>query len=58
VVIIDDNDYEDTEEFYVNLTTLDPTVSLSPHFTVIAIDNDESKYYIPRNDLLIFTYGS
>lgn len=43
VTIINDSNYEDREEFYVNLTTTDETVSLSPKFVVIVLDDDDSK---------------
>lgn len=44
VSIIDDDNYELVEEFYANLTTADPNVQLSPMFTVLRINDDDSKW--------------
>ena len=43
VRILDDDDYEATEEFFVNLTTSDAQVRLSPHFTVMTIIDLDSE---------------
>ena len=41
VTIVDDGYYEDTEDFFVNITTTDPLVNTSPMSTVVTvIDND------------------
>ena len=50
VTIIDDDLYENPEEFFANITTIDTQVNISPMTTVITIiDNDgtkdESVYY-------------
>ena len=44
VAIIDDDLYENPEEFFANITTTDPQVNISPMITVITIiDNDGKK---------------
>ena len=44
VVIIDDDLYENPEEFFANITTIDPQVTISPMTTVITIiDKDGTK---------------
>lgn len=44
VVLINDNRYEVREEFFVNLTTnTTEAVNLNPHFTIIRVDDDDSK---------------
>ena len=45
VTIIDDNLYENPEEFFANISTTDTQVTISPMTTVITIiDNDGTKY--------------
>ena len=43
VSIINDESFENVEEFFVNLTTTDPLVLLSPVFTTVAIMDDDGK---------------
>jgi len=43
VTLINNNRYEATEEFYVNLTSTDENLRLSPSFKVIAIDDEDCK---------------
>ncbi len=43
LTIINDDNYEVREEFYVNLTTTD-SVTLSPNFFIIVLDDDESEF--------------
>ncbi len=42
VSIIDDDDYEFDEEFFVNLTTTDTQVTFSPSFSVVVITDLDS----------------
>ncbi len=44
LTIINDDNYEVREEFYVNLTTTDNMVTLSPNFVIIVLDDDESEF--------------
>ena len=50
VSLINDNRYEVRQEFFVNLTSNDPNVSLSPQFSTIVLDDDDSKF----NDIMIY----
>lgn len=43
VPLIEDNIYENSKEFFVNLTSGDPLVTLSPHFTVVVVYDDDCK---------------
>lgn len=43
VSIIDNDLYELRESFFVNLTTTAPLVELAPMFTVVMIDDEDSK---------------
>lgn len=45
IVLINDLAYEVREEFYVNLTTEDLGVILSPSFTIVVVDDDDSKNF-------------
>jgi len=56
VRIIDDDDYEATEEFFVNLTTSDTQVRLSPHFSVVVISDVDSEFctrVLTESDLIL-----
>ncbi len=44
VTIINDENYEVREEFYVNLTTTDSTALLNPNFLIMVLDDDESEF--------------
>ena len=46
VPIIDDDDYENAEEFFANLTTSDTQVNLSPTFTVVVISDTDSTFHL------------
>ncbi len=43
LTIINDDNYEVREEFFVNLTTTDSPVTLSPKLLIIVLDDDESE---------------
>ena len=43
VIIVDDNVYEQPEEFFVNITTTDPMAIISPMTTVVTIVDDDGK---------------
>jgi len=49
VSINDDDVYEWREVFYVNLTTSDPQVDLSPQYAMVRILDDEGMYYACNN---------
>ena len=43
MVLIDDIIYEATQEFFVNLTTTEEDISLSPNFIVITVNDDDGE---------------
>ena len=45
ITIVDDDYYENTEEFFVNITTTDPQVITSPMTTVVTIEDNDGKEY-------------
>ncbi len=42
VTIIDDGNYEVRQEFFINMTTDDSMVTLSPKYRVIVLDDNDS----------------
>ena len=44
VRLIDDTVYEATQEFFVNLTTTEENISLSPNFIVISVNDDDGEF--------------
>ncbi len=43
ITIVNDNRYELDENFYVNITTMDPQTQINPMATQITILDEESK---------------
>ena len=44
VTIVDDDVYELREDFFVNLTTSEPLVTLMPTTTVVMIDDEDGTF--------------
>ena len=44
VRLIDDTIFEATQHFFVNLTTAEENISLSPNFIVITVNDDDCKF--------------
>ena len=55
VSIVDDNVFEQPEEFFVNIMTTDPMAIISPMTTVVTIEDDDSKGEIEYKILLSLT---
>ena len=53
VSIINDNRYELNEDFFVNLTTTDPQVDISPITAVVTIMDDDSKWFSQKSIVVI-----
>ena len=41
--LIDDNGYEQREDFFVNLTSTDPAITVLPNYRIIQIVDDDGK---------------
>ena len=51
VCLINDDIYEVRQEFFVNLTSNSPGVTLSPQFSIIVVDDDDSKCNFIRHKM-------
>ena len=52
VRLIDDTIFEATQEFFVNLTSTDENISLSPNFIVITVNDDDGEFELAPERLL------
>ena len=44
MILIDDTTFEATQEYFVNLTTTEEDVLLSPNFIVIKLNDDDGEF--------------